>query len=68
MIHKFRWPPSAAIQELLDRGDEIDALYIAVQYRNGQTGVIASGMSETSAMRVALRFLLDDGAKPRREE
>lgn len=63
MTHKFRWPPSAALLDLMDHGDEIESLYIAVQYRDGRTGVIASGMSETSAMRAALRFLLDGGAK-----
>lgn len=57
-FHKFRWPPSAALLDLIEHGDEIESMYIAVQYRNGKTGVIASGMSETSAMRVALKFLL----------
>lgn len=62
--HKFRWPPSTALQELMAHHDEIDSLYVAVKYKSGRTGIIASGMSETSAMRVAIRFLLgetDDG-------
>ncbi len=63
MTHKFRWPPSKAIQEIIEHADEIDSLYIAIQYKNGKTGIIASGMSETNAMRVALRFLLDGGMK-----
>jgi len=58
--HKFRWPPSTAIQDLMTHHDEIDSLYIAVKYKSGRTGIIASGMSETSAMRVALKFLLGE--------
>jgi hypothetical protein len=57
---KFRWPPSTALQELMTHHDEIDSLYVAVKYKSGRTGIIASGMSETSAMRVALKFLLGE--------
>ena len=63
MTNKFRWPPVAALEELLRDGASIQNLFIAYTDKQDVSHVVACGMSELQAMRIALKFLLTDDWK-----